>query len=82
MSNAASPGNAGRDGSHAAPPPADDNWTPGDAAHDALRVLEVAAGVALIALAIVVPLALLALPALVGARWTRRRRREHALDAV
>jgi hypothetical protein len=66
----------------AAPAPADDNWTPGDAARDALRVLEVAAGVALIGLAVVLPLALLAAPALLGARWSRRRRREHALDAV
>lgn len=55
-------------------------WTPRDAAHDALRVLEVAAGVLLIALAVTVPLGLLALPALFGARAARRRRREHALD--
>jgi hypothetical protein len=60
----------------------DDNWTPGDAWNDALRVLEVAAGVAVIALAIAVPLALLAAPAALAARWTRRRRREQALDAV
>ena len=67
----------------AAPPPAtDDSWTPGDAADDALRVLEVAAGVALIALAVALPLALLGAPAAVAARWSRRRRREHALDAV
>jgi Domain of unknown function (DUF4349) len=60
----------------------DDNWTPGDAAEDALRVLEVAAGVALIALAIALPLALLVALGAVAARWSRRRRREHALDAV
>ena len=60
----------------------DDNWTPGDAAEDALRVLEVAAGVALIVLAVALPLALLAGMAAIAARWTRRRRREHALDAV
>jgi hypothetical protein len=60
----------------------DDNWTPGDAWNDALRVLEVAAGVAVIALAIALPLALLAAPAALAARWTRRRRREQALDAV
>jgi len=60
----------------------DDQWTPGDAARDALRVLEVAAGVALIVLAIAVPLALLAALGGLAARWSRRRRREHALDAV
>ena len=60
----------------------DGAWTPGDAWHDAKRVLEVIAGVALIALAIALPLALLA--ALVGLalRLGRRRSREHALDAV
>ena len=67
----------------AAPARDDDGaWTPGDAARDALRVLEVIAGVALIALAIGLPLALLALSAGLAARWARRRRREHALDAV
>lgn len=55
-------------------------WSPRDAAHDALRVLEVAAGVLLIALAAAVPVGLLAVPALFGARAARRRRREHALD--
>lgn len=57
-------------------------WSPGDAAGDALRVLEVAAGVLLIALAVAVPLALLGAPAWLGARAARRRRREHALDAA
>jgi len=42
----------------------------------------VAAGVALIALAIALPLALVALPAAVAGRWTVRRRRERTLDAV
>jgi hypothetical protein len=60
----------------------DGSWTPGDAAHDALRVLEVIAGVALIAAAIAIPLALLGLLAALTLRYTRRRRREHALDAV
>lgn len=55
-------------------------WNPGDAAGDALRVLEVALGVLLIALAVALPLALILLPAHFGARATRRRRREHALD--
>ena len=66
----------------AAPAPDEGSWTPGDAARDALRVLEVAAGIALIVLALGVPLALLAALAMLTARWTRRRRREHALDAV
>lgn len=66
----------------AAVPGGDDDWTPGDAARDALRVLEVAAGVALIVLAVALPLALLAALGGLAARWSRRRRREHALDAV
>jgi hypothetical protein len=60
----------------------DGSWTPADAASDALRVLEVIAGIALIALAIAIPLALVGLLAAVVLRVTRRRRREHALDAV
>jgi hypothetical protein len=54
-------------------------WSPGDAARDALRVLEVSAGVALIALAVALPLALLAAIVAVGVRAGRRRRRESAL---
>lgn len=57
-------------------------WTPGDAANDALRVLEVAAGVLLIGLAVAVPLALVGGAAGLAARSTRRRRRESALDGV
>jgi hypothetical protein len=57
-------------------------WTPGDAAGDALRVLEVAAGVVLIGLAAAVPLALLGGAAALAARSSRRRRRESAMDAV
>ena len=59
----------------------DGAWTPGDALRDAGRVLEVAAGVAIIALAAAVPLALLALLAGLVARRSVRRRREAALDA-
>ena len=68
----------------AGPPVTEDDsgWTPGDAARDALSVLEVAAGVALIVLAVALPLALVALLAGVSLRIARRRRREHALDAV
>lgn len=57
-------------------------WTPGDAADDALRVLEVAAGVALIALAIGLPLAILAAFGIFLTRLTQRRRRERLLDAI
>jgi hypothetical protein len=57
-------------------------WTPGDAVNDALRVLEVAAGVAVIAAAALVPLGFLALLAILAARATRRRGRERALDAA
>jgi hypothetical protein len=60
----------------------DGSWTPGDALKDAGRILEVAAGVALIALAIGLPIALIALLTAVAARQVTRRRRERALDAV
>ena len=56
-------------------------WTPGDAVRDAGRVLEVAAGVAIVALAAAVPLGLLGLLAWLVVRTTVRRRREAALDA-
>lgn len=60
----------------------DGAWTPGDAFDDAVRVLEVAAGVLLIALAVGLPLALIGALALVLARLTQRRRRERLLDAI
>jgi hypothetical protein len=60
----------------------DGGWSPADAAHDALRVLEVTAGVVLIGLAVLGPLAVLALLVAGSARWSIRRRRERALDAV
>ena len=62
------------------PKPGGGPWTPGDALHDAARILEVGAGVALVALAVAL---LLAIPAGLGwlsARGARRRRREAALD--
>jgi hypothetical protein len=58
------------------------SWDPGDAAHDALRVLEVAAGVALIGLAVLIPLAALGTAGGLAAGALRRRRREAALNAA
>ncbi len=55
-------------------------WTPGDAAGDALRVLEVSAGVALICLAVLAPLGLIGAAIALAVRSGRRRRRETALD--
>jgi hypothetical protein len=52
------------------------------AAHDAGRVLVVAAGVALIALAALVPVGLLVALGLWLAALLRRRRREQALDLI
>lgn len=62
-------------------PDAGSAWGPGDAARDALRVLEVLAGVALIASAVLLPLALLGAGAALAGRGLRRRRREAALGA-
>jgi len=56
------------------------SWTPGDAARDALRVLELLAGVALVGLAVLVPLALFGAALALAVRSARRRRRESALD--
>ena len=60
----------------------DGAWTPGDAFDDAVRILEVGAGVLLVALAIVLPLGLLAIPAWLATRHAGQRRRERALDAI
>jgi hypothetical protein len=57
-------------------------WTPADAWDDAVRVLEVIAGVALIVFAVALPLALVAVLIGLALRLGRRRSREHALDAV
>lgn len=64
----------------AAPVPAATGFTIGKAAHDAGRVLVLAAGVALIVLAGLVPLGLLAGLAWWIASAVRRHRREQALD--
>jgi len=64
------------------PTPHSSGFTIGKAAHDAGRVLTVAAGVALIALAALVPVTLIGALALWIAAAFRRRRREQALDAA
>jgi hypothetical protein len=69
-------------GAGAAASGGDGGWTPGDAARDALRVLEVAASVAVVTLAVALPIAMVALLAGLALRTGRRRRREHALDAL
>jgi Domain of unknown function (DUF4349) len=58
------------------------SFTIGKAAHDARRVLVVAAGVALIVLAVLVPVALLAALLWWAGAIARRRRREHALGTA
>jgi hypothetical protein len=63
------------------PAPGGGSWSPGDAARDAVRVLEVSAGVALVGLAVLVPLALLGAAAGLAAGTYRRRRREAALQS-
>ena len=55
-------------------------WTPRDALDDALRVLEVTAGVALVAAAVLLPFALAGALAALTRRGLHRRRRERALD--
>jgi hypothetical protein len=55
-------------------------WTPADAFRDALRVLEVIAGVALIAAAVALPIGLLWLLIWLARRGIARRGRERALD--
>lgn len=65
-----------------APGPGGGGFGVGRAARDAARVLDVAAGVALIGLAALVPFALLASLGWWTLRTLRRRRRQQALDAV
>jgi hypothetical protein len=64
----------------AAPGKPGDHWTPGDALHDAGRVLEVIAGVLVIALAILLPLGAIAALIALAARIFTRRSRERALE--
>jgi hypothetical protein len=58
----------------------DGSWTIGDAADDAVGVLEAIGGAILIALAVLVPLGALLAIAWFGTREIRRRRREAPLD--
>jgi hypothetical protein len=58
----------------------DGGWTLGEALDDALRVLEALAGAALVALAVLVPVALLGMLAWLASRRIVRDRRERALD--
>lgn len=55
-------------------------WTPKDALHDSIRILSVAAGVALVAIALLIPTLAITLAAGWGVRRAIRRRREHALN--
>ncbi|MDA0172816.1 DUF4349 domain-containing protein [Solirubrobacter taibaiensis] len=68
-----------RSGEAAAP---GDRWTPGDALGDAVRVLEVIAGVLMIVLAILLPIAAIVVLAAIAARILTRRRRERALEVA
>jgi hypothetical protein len=61
-------------------PGGDDGWSIGDAWKDARGVLEVAAGIAIMALAIGIPFGLLVAAGGLGGRRAVRRRRERALD--
>ena len=67
---------------HTVVPVDDGKWTPKDALRDAGRVLEVAAGVLVIAVSIALPLILLALLAGLALRVSGRRGRNRMLDAV
>jgi hypothetical protein len=67
-------------GAGVAPPSKNDSgWSVGDALHDAGHILTVAAGVLLIALAILAPIALIALLFWSLNRFRVRRLRERAL---
>jgi hypothetical protein len=60
----------------------DDQWAVGDAFDDAGRVLEVVAGIAVIVLAILIPLLMAGAAILATRRVLGRRGRERALDAI
>jgi Domain of unknown function (DUF4349) len=58
------------------------SWTPSDAWRDAGRILEVSAGVLMIAAALALPIGLVLLLIWLAMRQAAQRRRERALDAV
>lgn len=58
------------------------SFGPDDALHDAVRILGAIAGGLLVALAILLPAALVGGALLAGSRALRRRGRERALDAA
>ena len=66
----------------AAAPAEKGRWTPADAWRDARRALEVGAGVLILVLAVVLPLAVVGGLGAAAAGAVRRRRREAALDVV
>jgi hypothetical protein len=57
----------------------DGDWNVGDTFHDAGQILTVAAGIIVVALAILAPIALIALALWLTNRLRVRRRRERAL---
>ena len=66
-------------GAGVTPPGKDGSWGVGDALHDAGHILTIAAGVALIGLAILGPIALIALAFWLANRFRVRRLRERTL---
>jgi hypothetical protein len=69
-----------KNGAGVTPPSKDDGiWSVGDALHSAGHILTIAAGVILIGLALLAPIALIALVFWVGNRFRVRRLRERAL---
>ncbi len=69
-------------GANATPPPSegsDGSWGVGDAFHDAGHILTIAAGILLIGLAFLAPIALIALLFWLGNRFRVRRLRERTL---
>ncbi len=71
-----------RAGSSASDDDDESGWTPGDALRDAGRILEVSAGVLVVAGALALPVGLVALLVWLAMRQAAQRRRERALDAV
>jgi uncharacterized protein DUF4349 len=55
-------------------------WSLGDAVHDAFKILGTMAGIAVVSLAVLIPVAIIALLAWLGTGALRRNRRERVLD--